>query len=89
MLEAGVVSPKEALEYVWSQPVDTIVSGIASQDMLQTNIALARASTPMSAEAQGNLLARTRAAAAQGKYELYKTSREFDGWLGRQLHGIG
>jgi predicted aldo/keto reductase-like oxidoreductase len=88
LLAAGVASPKEALEYVWSQPVDTIVCGMASHDTLQTNIALARAFTPMSAEAQENLLTRTRAAAAQGKYELYKTSREFDGWLWRQLRGI-
>lgn len=89
LLEAGVVSPKEALEYAWSQPVDTVVSGMSSIDDLQTNLALARAFTPMSPEAQANLLARTWAVAAQGQYEPYKTTRKHDGHFGRQLHGVG
>jgi len=89
LLEAGVVSLKEALEYVWSQPVDTIVSGMSSRDDLQTNLDLARAFTPMSPEAQAGLLARTRAVAAQGQYESYKTSQQHDGRFGRELHGVG
>lgn len=88
LLEAGLVSVQEALEYAWSQPIDTLVSGMSSRDDLETNLALARAFTPMSPEAQASLLARTRAVAAQGRYELYKTSQKHDGHFGRQLHGI-
>jgi predicted aldo/keto reductase-like oxidoreductase len=88
LLEAGVVSPKEALEYAWSQPVDTVVSGMSSWDNLQTNLALARAFTPMSPEAQASLLARTRAVAAQGEFEPYKTGQQHDSHFGRQLYGI-
>jgi hypothetical protein len=35
-----------------------------------------------------NLLARTKEAALTGEYEPFKTTRNFDGRLGKKLHGI-
>ncbi|MFO7975280.1 MAG: aldo/keto reductase [Candidatus Hydrogenedentota bacterium] len=88
VLRANVVEPAEALRYAWSQPIATLVSGMKTMEMLRTNIAFARNFTPMSNEDQQALLARTKEAAMTGKYEPFKTTRMFDGRLGREIHGI-
>jgi uncharacterized protein len=89
VLNAKVASPEECLNYAWSQPVATIVSGMATRDHLDANIALAKAFSPMSQDAQAQLLARSKEAAMTGRFEPFKTTRMFDGRVGRRLHGIG
>ena len=86
LLKTGLVKPEECLKYAWSQPVATIVSGIDSMPVLEENIRLARRFSPMSESAQRQLLERTRSVALTGKYEPFKTSRQYDGWKGRELH---
>lgn len=88
VMRANVVEPAEALRYAWSQPIATLISGMESIELLRTNIALARGFTPMSKEEQQTLLARTKDAAMTGEYEPFKTTRMFDGRLGREIHGI-
>jgi uncharacterized protein len=89
VLNAKVASPEECLNYAWSQPVATIVSGMATRDHLDANVALAKAFSPMSQDAQAQLLARSKEAAMTGRFEPFKTTRMFDGRVGRRLHGIG
>ena len=86
LLKTGLVKPEECLKFAWSQPVATIVSGIDSMSVLEENIRLARRFSPMSESAQRQLLERTRSVALTGKYEPFKTSRQYDGWKGRELH---
>jgi predicted aldo/keto reductase-like oxidoreductase len=88
LLAPKIVTPQEALTYTWSQPVSTIVSGMDSRELLMANIQTAREFTPMSQEAQAKLLERTRSVASSGEYEPFKTTRKFDGWVGREQHGI-
>jgi predicted aldo/keto reductase-like oxidoreductase len=88
VLRAGVATPAEALNYVWSQPVSTIVSGMESEALLEANVATARAFRPMSAEAQAKLLAKTKEAALTGQFEPFKTAPNYDGPIGRKLHGV-
>jgi predicted aldo/keto reductase-like oxidoreductase len=88
VLRANVATPEEALRYVWSQPVSTIVSGMQSPQLLETNVALARRFRPMSTEEQAALLAKTKEAGLTGKFEPFKTAPNFDGPVGRRLHGI-
>ncbi len=89
VLRANVATPEEALRYVWSQPVSTIVSGMQSAQLLETNVALARRFQPMSEPEQTALLAKTKEAGLTGKFEPFKTAPNFDGPIGRRLHGIG
>jgi predicted aldo/keto reductase-like oxidoreductase len=88
VLRANVTTPEEALSYLWSQPVSTIVSGMESEELLEANVATARAFTPMHAQAQADLLEKTREAALTGKFEPFKTAPNFDGPVGRRLHGV-
>lgn len=88
VLRSQTATPEEALKYVWSQPVSTIVSGMESEQLLEANVALARAFEPMNPEAQAELLAKTKAAALTGDFEPFKTAPNYDGPIGRKLHGV-
>jgi len=88
LLKAGVVTPQEALTYVWSQPVSTIVSGMDSLELVRNQARLASNFVPLSAEEQEKLLQRTAKAAKGGAFEPFKTSNRYDGWKGREIHGI-
>ncbi|MER3487089.1 MAG: aldo/keto reductase, partial [Chloroflexota bacterium] len=61
LLTSGVaISPAEALRYVMSLPVATVVSGMDTMEVLQQNIATALSFTPLSTEERADLLARSR-----------------------------
>ena len=88
MVAAGAVTAQEALRYAMSLPVATTVSGICSFEMLRQNIEIASRNLPMSADEMQQLRERCRALAADGRYELYKTSAKFEGPEGRRQHGF-
>jgi uncharacterized protein len=87
-VKKGVVSVTEALRYAMSLPVASTVSGIDSLDILRQNIGIARGFTPMKGEEMAALRARCERFAADGRFELYKTSMKYDGKPGREQHGF-
>jgi aryl-alcohol dehydrogenase-like predicted oxidoreductase len=88
MVKAGVVSPEDALRYVMSLPVATVVSGIESSEVLQQNLKVARDFQPMTADEMHALRTRCAKAAGDGRYELYKVSAKHEGPIGRAQHGF-
>jgi uncharacterized protein len=70
-----------------SQPVVTTVSGIDSTKVLRQNVRIARGFTPMSRAEMAAHRKRLEEPAADGRYELYKTSAQHDGDEGREQHG--
>ncbi|MEC4818225.1 MAG: aldo/keto reductase [Scytonema sp. PMC 1069.18] len=87
-IKKGVITPKEALSYAMSLPVATTVSGIDSLDVLRQNLAIARNFQPFNSEQMQALRDRYSAYAADGRFELFKTSKKFDADVGRQQHGF-
>jgi aryl-alcohol dehydrogenase-like predicted oxidoreductase len=84
----GAVAPEEAIRYAMSIPgVSVTVSGVDSMEVLTQNLALARGFTPMPEAERRALRARLADAAADGHFELYKTTTYFDGKVGREQHG--
>jgi aryl-alcohol dehydrogenase-like predicted oxidoreductase len=82
------VSAEAALRYAMSLPVATTVSGIDSMRVLRQNLRVARGFKPMS-ERQMNAHRKALATlAADGRFELYKTTAIFDGDEGRRAHGF-
>lgn len=81
-----VVAPAEALRYAMSLPVAAIVSGIDSLKVLRQNLRIAKSFEPMTAEEMQALRTRCAPEAADGRFELYKTSKKFDGPPGRKTH---
>ncbi|MEP7342056.1 MAG: aldo/keto reductase [Acidobacteriota bacterium] len=88
MVKAGVVTAEEALRYVMSLPIATVVSGIESSEVLQQNLKVARNFKPMTDDEMQALRTRSAAAAADGRYELYKTTAKHEGPIGRAQHGF-
>ncbi|CAN5647545.1 aldo/keto reductase [soil metagenome] len=82
------VTPAEALRYAMSLQVTSTVSGIDSLKVLRQNLRIARNFQPMSSEEMQELRSRGAAWAADGRFELYKTSKAFDGPPGRKQHGF-
>lgn len=82
------VPPIDMLHYGLSQPVSVVITGIDKPEILDQALEAARSFKPLTAEQTATLLARTRDAAAEGRFELFKTSNRFDGtahnpqWLG-------
>jgi len=88
ILESKTVTPIECLHYAMNLPTSTVITGIDSLKVLDQALEAARTFKPMSKEAVTSLLARTAAAAATGRFELFKTGNRYDGtahnprWLG-------
>ena len=88
ILESKTVTPIEGLHYCLHLPVAVQITGIDSQAVLDQALEAARTFKPLSAAEVASLLERTKPAAQEGRFELYKTSSTFDGtahnpkWLG-------
>jgi len=88
ILQSKTVSAPECLRFAMSQPTDVVITGCDSMEIVQQALNTARNFKPMNREEIAGLLARTASAASQGKFELYKTSANFDGtahnpqWMG-------
>jgi aryl-alcohol dehydrogenase-like predicted oxidoreductase len=88
ILDSKTVEPIEALHYSLTQPVSVVITGVDSMPVLDQALTAVRTFKPMTEEQVTALLARTRDAAADGHFELFKTTAHFDGtaanpkWLG-------
>jgi aryl-alcohol dehydrogenase-like predicted oxidoreductase len=83
-----VVSADEALRYAMSLPVTSTVTGIDSMRVLRQNVRIARDFTPMSADEMAALRERVAGLAADGRFELYKSTAKHEGDVGRKQHGF-
>ena len=88
ILKSGKASAIECLHYALNLPTSTVITGIDSTKILDQAVQAVRAFKPMDQGTLENLLARTEDSAAQGEFEKFKTTHQFDGtvqnpeWLG-------
>jgi hypothetical protein len=88
ILDSKTIEPVEALHYSLTQPVSVVITGIDSMPVLEQALSAVKTFQPMTQPQITALLDRTRDAAADGRYELFKTTAHFDGtaanpkWLG-------
>ena len=75
IIEHKIATVDECLNFSWSMPVSTLVSGMDHFDHLNYNVKLAKKFTPMSKEAREKLLARTKKTSGPA-YERYKVGSE-------------
>ena len=71
-----------------SLPVCTTVSGVDSLRVLRQNLRIARGFSPMSARERQAYERSLAENALDGRFELYKTSAENEGEVGRKQHGF-
>ncbi|PIG94719.1 aldo/keto reductase [Gloeocapsopsis sp. IPPAS B-1203] len=87
-LKKGIVTVEEALRYAMSLSVASTVSGIDSLAVLYQNLRIAGNFQPMSTEEMQGVRNQYANYAADGRFELYKTSKKYDGRPGREQHGF-
>jgi predicted aldo/keto reductase-like oxidoreductase len=85
--EAGVPI-EDALRYVLSLPISTLVSGIDSEKVLDQNLRIVREFTPLTSEERLRIEQGTVKLAGDGRFELFKSSKAFDGPVHRKQHGF-
>jgi len=78
----------DALRYAMSLPVCTTVSGIDSLPVLRQNLDIARSFAPMNASERKAYEESLADEALDGRFELYKTTAEHEGEVGRKQHGF-
>lgn len=94
ILESGVVDPLEALHWGLSQKISVLIAGIDKPEILDQTLRAVRTYQPLSEADSQRILGKTREAASEGRYELFKISTHFDGtahnpdWLGEEPLGI-
>ena len=71
ILETGV-SPQEAISYALSLPIDVLVSGMDSIEILEQNLKIVRDWAPLTEDEQRPLLERVAPFAGDGHLEHYK-----------------
>jgi aryl-alcohol dehydrogenase-like predicted oxidoreductase len=90
LLNSKTVTPIECLHYALNLPTSVVITGIDSMKILDQAFSAVESFQPLSNDERDALLARTREAAAQGRFEPFKTSSIFDGtaenpqWLGEE-----
>jgi predicted aldo/keto reductase-like oxidoreductase len=88
ILNSKTASPTECLHYAMNLPTSVVITGCDSVEILNQALDAARSFKPLSKTEVAALLAKTSSAAANGKFEEYKTTHNFDGtyqnpqWLG-------
>jgi predicted aldo/keto reductase-like oxidoreductase len=85
--QAGI-PVEDALRYVLSLPIATLVCGIDSEKVLDQNLKIAREFQPMTREEMAALEAKYKVVAGDGRYELSKSTQIFDGVAHRRQHGF-
>ena len=93
ILKSGTVSAIECLHYALNLPTSVVITGIDSDHILDQAFEAAKRFRPFSSSELATLLAKTAQAAADGRYELFKTTAHFDStvrhpdWLGGETPG--
>lgn len=82
------VSIEDALRYVFSLPITTLVSGIESPEVLAQNLKIVRDFIPMTEAEHAALERKHLRVAGDGRYELFKSSKNYDGPYHQEQHGF-
>lgn len=83
-----VLTAQEAYRYAMSVGSTTTIAGVDSLARLRQNLRIARGFEPMPTAEREALRARVREVAADGRFELYKSTAKFDADTGRKQHGF-
>jgi len=88
LVREGAVVVTMGLRYAMSLPVAVTISGIDSLEVLHQNLEVARNFQPLSAAEMQTIRDVCRSDASDGHLELFKTTKKYDGDLGREMHGF-
>jgi aryl-alcohol dehydrogenase-like predicted oxidoreductase len=88
ILKSKKVTPIECLHFALNLPTSVVITGIDSLEILKQALDAVRTFKPLTEEQVAALLKKTAEAAAEGRFEPFKTTSQFDStakhpeWLG-------
>jgi predicted aldo/keto reductase-like oxidoreductase len=82
------LTAEECYRYCLSLPIAVQVCGITNMQQLKADIALARNFKAMPAAEQQTLVSKVRDVATDGRHELFKSTKNYDGPHHRKQHGF-
>jgi hypothetical protein len=82
------LTAEQCYRYCLSLPITSQVVGITSMEQLREDIKLARNFQPMSKADMVAFRLRVREVATDGRHELFKSTKNFDGPHHRRQHGF-
>jgi predicted aldo/keto reductase-like oxidoreductase len=88
LLKSNTVTATECLQYALSQPTSVVIHGMEKPEYLEHALGVVKNFKPLTEAQISALAARAKQTAMTGKYELFKTSNQFDStakhpeWLG-------
>jgi aryl-alcohol dehydrogenase-like predicted oxidoreductase len=94
ILKSGAVTAVECLRYALNLPTSVVITGCDSMKILEQALDTVRTFRRMTAAQVKAILVKTKAAAARGEFEPFKTSSIFDStathpdWLGEEPQHI-
>jgi predicted aldo/keto reductase-like oxidoreductase len=88
LLEKMNLTADQCYRYALSLPVASQVVGITSMDQLKQDVAMARNFKPMPDTEKNVLLTRVKGEAGDGRHELFKSAKVYDGPHHRRQHGF-
>jgi aryl-alcohol dehydrogenase-like predicted oxidoreductase len=88
LVREGAVVVTMGLRYAMSLPVAVTISGIDSLDVLHQNLQVARGFQALSSAQMQTLREACQFDASDGHLELFKTTKKYDGDIGREMHGF-
>jgi len=87
-LKSGAVTAIECLHYALSMPTSVVITGCERAEILDQAMEAARTFRPLSEQALADIRRRSATVAAEGRYEPFKVTHQYDGtfqnpqWLG-------
>ncbi|MCC6392520.1 MAG: aldo/keto reductase [Bryobacterales bacterium] len=82
------LTAEECYRFCLSLPITVQVMGVNTMEQLKADVALVRNFQPLTSEAKQKLLARVKEEAGDGRHELFKSTKVFDGPRHRRQHGF-
>ncbi|MFN0105155.1 MAG: aldo/keto reductase [Bryobacteraceae bacterium] len=88
LIEKLGLRAEDCYRYCLSLPVTTQVVGITTMAQLKADVAMARNFKPFTATERDALLTKVRDEASDGRHELFKSAKTYDGPHHRKQHGF-
>jgi aryl-alcohol dehydrogenase-like predicted oxidoreductase len=88
LVEKFGLQATDCYRYCLSLPVSTQVVGITSMAQLKADVEMARSFKPLPAAEREALLSKVRDEASDGRHELFKSAKTYDGPHHRKQHGF-
>ena len=82
------LTAEQCVRFALSVPCASIVRGWLTMEQLEADLAVARDFEPLSDDEKAEILALAAPEAGDGRHELFKSTRVFDGPVYREMHGL-